>query len=332
MPRTYQMDRRQLTLAALSGALLSTLSFGVAAQSFPSKPVRLIVPFPPGGAVDVYARIIQVPLATELGQPVIVENRAGASGMIGADFVAKSPPDGYVLLVGNVATLAMNSAIYSKMAYDPIKDLTPIFHTVQVNYVLVVHPSVPVRTTAELISYAKKNPEKLAYGSSGAGSAQHMAAELFKGQTNTSMVHAPYKGTGALVNDLLAGHVQLAFADMASMMPQVKAGRLRALGVGGLKRSDEYPELPTISESAQLPGYEAVAWQGLAGPAGLPPQITRRFNEALARVHASPSLKEKLATAGLTSVGSTPEGFGQYIRAEVVKWTKVARDNGISAE
>lgn len=304
----------------------------VSAQPYPNRPVRLIVPFPPGGAVDAYARSVQAALADNLGQPVIIENRAGASGMIGAEMVAKAPPDGYTLLVGNIATMAMNAGIYTKMPYDPMRDLTPIMQTVMVNYVLVVNPAVPVRSVAELVAYARANPAKLSYGSSGSGSAQHMAAELFKAQTGTNITHVPYKGTGALVGDLIAGHIQVAFADQASMMPQVKAGKLRALAVGGARRSPEYPDIPTVAEAGNLSGYEAVAWQGMAGPAGLSPAIVKRLNEAFAKVQAAPEVRERLTGVGLTPVGGTPEEFGRYIKNEIAKWTKVAKDIGATID
>jgi tripartite-type tricarboxylate transporter receptor subunit TctC len=319
-------------LRALLGCVAVVLAPLATAQPFPGKPVRLIVPFPPGGAVDVYARIIQPALSENLGQPVVIENKTGASGMIGTETVAKSPPDGYTLVVGNIATFAMNVGIYRKMPYDPVKDLTPVMHTVKVNYVLVVNPGVPVRTVAELVTYAKANPGKLSYGSSGSGSAQHMAAELFKAQTGVNLTHVPYKGTGALVGDLVAGHLQVAFADQASMMPQVKAGKLRALGVGGLQRSPEYPDIPTIAEAGNLPGYEAVAWQGIAGPAGLPPAVVARLNEAFTKAHESPGMKDKLGAAGLTSVGGTPEEFGRYIQSEIGKWSRVAREIGATVD
>ena len=313
-------------------ALLVLCATTAFAQPFPTKAVRLIVPFPPGGAVDVYARTIQPALAENLGQPVVIENKTGASGMIGADLVAKSAPDGYTVLVGNVATLAMNVGIYKKMPYDPLKDLAPVMQTVMVNYVLVVHPSVPVKSVAELVAYAKANPGKLSYGSSGSGSAQHMAAELFKAQTGVDITHVPYKGTGALVGDLIAGHVSMAIADQASMMPQAKAGKLRALAVGGLTRSAEYPDLPTIAESGLLPGFEAVAWQGIAVPVAVPPAIVKRLNEAFQKAQESPGMKEKLAAAGLTAVGGTPDEFGRYIRGEIAKWSKVAKDIGATVD
>lgn len=316
-------------------ALVASLAFAATAalaQTYPTKPVRLIVPFPPGGAVDVYARTVQPALAEDLGQTIVIENKTGASGMIGADSVAKAAPDGYTVLVGNVATLAMNVGIYKKMAYSPVTDLAPVMQTVMVNYVLVVHPSVPAKNVAELVAYAKANPGKLSYGSSGSGSAQHMAAELFKAQTGADITHVPYKGTGALVGDLIAGHVSMAIADQASMMPQVKAGKLRALAVGGLKRSPDYPDIPTISEAGNLPGFEAVAWQGIAVPIATPPAIVKRLNEAFMKAHEAPGMKEKLVAAGLTPVGGTPEEFGRYIRSEIAKWSKVAKDIGATVD
>ncbi|MCW5590851.1 MAG: tripartite tricarboxylate transporter substrate binding protein [Burkholderiales bacterium] len=316
-------------LLALLGIAFVTTAL---AQPYPTKPIKLIVPFPPGGAVDVYARIVQPALAENLGQPIVIENKTGASGMIGAESVAKSAPDGYTVLVGNVATLAMNVGIYKKMPYDPVKDFAPVMQTVMVNYALVVNPAVPAKDVKELVAYAKANPGKLSYGSSGSGSAQHMAAELFKASTGTDITHVPYKGTGALVGDLVAGHVSMAIADQASMMPQVKAGKLRALGVGGRKRSPEYPDIPTIAEAGSLPGFEAVAWQGIAVPVATPPEIVKRLNEAFAKAQDNPAIREKLIAAGLTPVGGTPDEFGRYIRSEIAKWSKVAKDIGATVD
>ena len=325
------MNANRRTLAAFLAAVAFAATTALA-QPYPTKPIRLIVPFPPGGAVDVYARTVQAALAENLGQTIVIENKTGASGMIGADSVAKAAPDGYTVLVGNVATLAMNVGIYKKMSYSPVTDLAPVMQTVMVNYALVVHPSVPPKNVAELVAYAKANPGKLSYGSSGSGSAQHMAAELFKAQTGADITHVPYKGTGALVGDLIAGHVSMAIADQASMMPQVKAGKLRALAVGGLKRSPDYPDIPTIAEAGNLPGFEAVAWQGIAVPVATPPAIVHRLNEAFTKAHAAPGMKEKLIAAGLTPVGGTPEEFGRYIRSEIAKWSKVAKDIGATVD
>ncbi|HVE51098.1 MAG TPA: tripartite tricarboxylate transporter substrate-binding protein, partial [Casimicrobiaceae bacterium] len=227
------------------------------AQPYPSKPIRIVVPFPPGGAVDFYARVVQQPLSEALGQTVIIDNRAGASGMVGADHVAKSVADGYTLLLGNIASLAINAGIYPKMPYDPVKDFTPIMRTIDVNYVLVVHPSVPVNSVAELIAHAKANPGKLAYGSAGSGSLPHLATELFKAGTGTELVHVPYKGGGPMVTDLLGGTVHVVIGDQANLMPHVKNGKLRALAVASPRRSPNHPELPTIAE-AGVPGFTAV--------------------------------------------------------------------------
>jgi tripartite-type tricarboxylate transporter receptor subunit TctC len=315
--------------------MLATLTLLLApqafAQAYPSKPVRVVVPFPPGGAVDFYARVVQAPLSEVLGQTVVIDNRAGASGMVGADHVAKSPPDGYTLLLGNIASLAINAGIYAKMPYDPAKDFTPIMHTIDVNYVLVVHPSVPAKSVTELIAYAKANPGKLAYGSAGSGSLPHLATELFKASTGTDMVHVPYKGGGPMVTDLLGGTVQVVIGDQANLMPHVKSGKLRGLAVASPRRSANYPDLPTIAE-AGVPGFQAVAWNGLVGPAGLPPDVVKRVHEAFVKVMALPDVREKLQGGGLDPVGDSPEEFARFIPAEIAKWSKIAKDVGARAD
>ena len=301
------------------------------AQPYPSRPIRLVVAFPPGGAVDAYARIVQARFGEALGQGIVIENRAGAGGMIGAELVAKAPPDGYTLLLGNIASLAMNVGVYSKMPYDPAKDFAPVLRTVDVNYALVVHPAVPANTVGELIAHAKSNPGKLSYGSAGAGSAPHLATELLKQRAGIDMVHVPYKGGGPMVTDLVGGQIQLAIGDQANLMPQVKAGKLRVLAVGSARRSPNYPEVPTIAE-AGFPGYEAGAWQGLVAPAGTPPDVVRRLNEALMRVMDMPEVRERLIGAGLEPVGGSPDDFARHIRAEVAKWTRIAKDVGARAD
>jgi tripartite-type tricarboxylate transporter receptor subunit TctC len=308
-------------------AILLCAALPALAQSYPSKPVKLIVPFPPGGAVDYYARAVQPRLAENLGQPILIENRAGAGGMVGADAVAKSPPDGYTLLVGNIAALAMNVGIYSKMTYDPVKDLTPILRTVAVNYVMAVHPSVPARSVAEFVAHARANPGKLSYGSAGSGSAPHLATELLKQRAGIDLLHVPFKGGGPMVTDLLGGQIEMVIADQANLMPHVKAGRLRALAVGTLERSSVHPELPTIAE-AGFPGFEARAWQGIVGPAGMAPDIVKRLNAAFIRAMAAPEVHQRLLEGGLDPIVGTPEAFGEFIRAEIAKWSKVAKDVG----
>jgi tripartite-type tricarboxylate transporter receptor subunit TctC len=315
-------------LAALVTTLAAACAF---AQAYPTKPIRVIVPFPPGGAVDFYARVVQPPLSELLGQQIVIENKVGASGMVGAEAVAKSAPDGYTLLLGNIASLAINVGIYPKMAYDPLKDFTPVIRTVDVNYVLVVHPSLPVKTVAELVAYAKANPGKLSYGSAGSGSLPHLGTELFKAQTGTDMVHIPYKGGGPMVTDLLGGNVQLVIADQANLMPHVQSGKLRALAVATPRRSPNAPDLPTIAESG-LAGFDATAWQGLVGPAGLPPDVVKRLNDAFNQVMAMPAVREKLVGGGLEPVGGTPEQFRAFIASEIAKWTKISKDVGAKAE
>jgi tripartite-type tricarboxylate transporter receptor subunit TctC len=317
--------RRLIALAALF------LCAAAVAQPFPSKQVRVVVPFPPGGAVDFYARVVQQGLSEALGQTVVIDNRVGASGMVGADHVAKSPPDGYTLLLGNIASLAINVGIYPKMAYDPVKDFTPIMRTIDVNYVLVVHPSVPATTVAELVAHAKANPKKLAYGSAGSGSLPHLATELFKAGTGTDMVHVPYKGGGPMVTDLLGGTVHVVIGDQANLMPHVKSGKLRALAVASARRSPNYPELPTIAE-AGVPGFQATAWNALVAPAGTPPDVVRRVHDAFAKTMAQPAVREKLMGAGLEPVGDTPEELARFIPAEIAKWSKIAKDVGARAE
>jgi tripartite-type tricarboxylate transporter receptor subunit TctC len=324
-----QIFRMRWRAVLLTIALIATSQ--AFAQVYPSKPVRLVVPFPPGGAVDFYARVVANPLSEMLGQPVVIDNKAGASGMIGADLVAKSAPDGYTLLLGNIASLAINVGIYPKMAYDPAKDFTPIIRTVDVNYVMVVHPSVPATTVAELIAYAKANPGKLAYGSAGSGSLPHLSAELMKSLTSTDLVHVPYKGGGPMVTDLLGGSVQVVIGDQANLMPHVKTGKLRALAVGSPRRSTLYPEIPTFTE-AGLVGFEVIAWQGLVGPPGMQPDVVKRLNEAFNKTMTIPDVRERLLVGGLDPVGGTPEEFGRFIRSEIVKWSKIAKDVGAKAE
>ena len=288
------------------------------------------MPFPPGGAVDFYARVVQQPLSDALGQPVVIENKAGASGMVGIDLVAKAAPDGYTLGLGNIASLAINVGIYEKMPYDPARDLTPITHTIDVNYALVVHPSIAARTVPELVAYAKANPGKIAYGSAGSGSLPHLATELFKSITGTDIVHVPYKGGGPMVTDLLGGTVQMVIADQANLMPHVKSGKLRAIAVASPKRSPNVPELPTIGES--LPGFQAVAWNGLVGPPGLAPDIVAKLNAAVVKVMALPDVRDKLAGGGLDVVGDAPDEFARFIRAEIAKWSAIAKQVGAKAD
>ena len=319
------------TLRALVAGVALAWAALAAAQGYPAKPIRVVVPFPPGGAVDFYARVVQQPLSELLGQPIVIDNKAGASGMVGAEAVARSAPDGYTLLLGNIASLAINVGIYPKMPYDPLRDFTPIIRTVDVNYVLVVHPSLPVKTVPELVAYARAHPGQLSYGSAGSGSLPQLATELFKAQTGTDIVHIPYKGGGPMVTDLLGGSIQLVIADQANLMPHVATGRLRALAVATPQRSPNAPDLPTIAESG-LAGFDATAWQGLVGPAGMTPDVVKRLNEAFNKAMALPAVREKLLGGGLEPVGGTPIEFSRFIGSEIAKWTKIAKDVGAKAE
>ncbi len=322
--------RRKWLHAALAATLAAAMPRTLFAQAWPSRPIRLIVPFPPGGAVDYYARIVQGPVGELLGQPLVVESRPGASGMIGADLVAKAPPEGYTLLLGNIASLAINAGIYERMTYDPAKDFTPVVHVDDVNYVLVVNAALPVRTTAELIAYAKARPGTLSYGSAGSGSLPHLAMELFKQRTGTDFVHVPYKGGGPMVTDIIGGQTQLTIADQANLMPHVASGKLRALAVSSPARSTVYPDLPTLGET--LPGFEATAWQAVVGPAGMPPDVVRRLNAAFNQAMADPAVRKRMVEGGLDPVGGTPEELGAFIRSEKAKWTQVAKSVGAKAE
>jgi tripartite-type tricarboxylate transporter receptor subunit TctC len=326
------MSRRAVVLGAAAAGVTATAALPALADTYPSKPIRLVVPFPPGGAVDLYARTVQSELQKRLGQAVVIDNRTGASGMIGADSVAKAPPDGYTLLVGNIAVFAMNSATFRKVPYDPVKDFTPILQTVMVPYVLVVSADLPARSVPELLALAKSRRGALAYGSSGSGSAQHMAAELFKSKTGAEMTHIPYKGVGAMVTDLIAGHVQVAFADQASMMPHVQAGKLRLLGVVSAKRAPDLPDVPTVAEALKLSDFVIAGWQGVAGPAGLPEPVVQRLNEAFNAAQSAPAVKDAFAKAGLHLVGGSPSALTRQMQTELSRWTRIALDVGAVAD
>jgi len=321
---------RRRTASWLAAAMLALPLCATAA--YPDKAIRLVVPAPPGGAIDFFARVVQPALTEVLGQSIIIDNKGGGGTMIGAAFVANAPPDGYTLLLGNIAGLAINVGIYSKMPYNPLKDFTPIARTVDVNFMLVVNPSLPVKTVAELIAYAKANPGKLSYGSAGSGSLSHLGTEIFKARTGINMVHVPYKGGGPMVTDVLGGSLQVVLGDQANLMPHVASGKLRALAVATTKRSANAPDLPTIAETSELAGFDATAWQGLVGPAAMQRDVVTRLNGAFNQVMAMPEVRDKLIKGGLVPIGGTPEDFTRFISEEIVKWVKVARDVGAKAD
>lgn len=301
-----------------------------AQQSYPARPIRLVVPSSPGGGTDITARIIAPKLSEYLGQQVVIENRPGAGTMIGGEVVARATPDGYTLLMG-ISTLAINPAMYKKVPYDALKDFAPISQVVAVPNILVTHPSLPVRTVKELIALAKARPGQINFASAGIGTNPHLSMELFLSMAGIKMVHVPYRGSGQGVIDLLAGHVSVMTPSTLTGLPYVKNGKLRALGVTSAKRAGGAPEIPTIAEAGVL-GYEAVQWFGVLAPAGTPREIVSRVHGEVVRVVRVADVKDRLAADGADAVGSRPEAFAAFIRAETAKWAKVVKTAGIRPE
>jgi len=301
------------------------------AQGYPAKPIRIVVPFPPGGATDILARAVAQKLTDAWGQAVVVDNRPGAGGNIGSEIVAKAAPDGYTLEMGTVGTHAINASLYAKMPYDHVKDFAPVILVAGVPNVLVVNPSLPVSSVQELIAYAKANPGKLNFASSGNGTSIHLAGELFKVMAGVQMTHIPYKGSAPALQDLIGGQVQLMFDNLPPSLPHIKAGKLRALAVTSATRSSALPDTPTIAESG-LPGFEASSWFGVLAPAGTPPAIIARLNAEIGAWLASAEAKEKMLALGANIGGGSPEDFARHIAAETAKWQKVVKASGAKVD
>lgn len=297
-----------------------------AASEYPTRPIRFLVPSAPGGTPDIIARVVGAELNRQMGQPVVVDNRPGANGAIGLHILVRSAPDGYTIGYGPVSAVAINPSI-TKLPYDSQKDLQMVVQLVFGLHILTVTPSLPVKSVQELIDYAKANPGKLSYGSSGSGSTQHVGMEMFKLMTGTQMVHVPYKAIQAAITEVIGGRVHVVFDNLASMLPHVRAGRARALGVTSLKRSHAIPELPTISE-AGVPGFEVSTWSGVIVPAGVPKHLVTRLNAEINKALVSAAAKEKLAGSGYELVGGTPEQFTEHVKKEVAKWADVVKRTG----
>jgi tripartite-type tricarboxylate transporter receptor subunit TctC len=320
--------RRLFVVAA--GALAVAAALPAFAQSYPAKPVRFIVPFPPGGPVDTTARGFTQKLSESWGQQAIVENRAGAGGIVGAEAAAKSAPDGYTFFVGSIHHSVL-PGLNPKLPYNVEKDLVPVTFAAQFPIILVAHPSVPAKTVQELIAYAKQNPGKLAYGSAGNGGGTHLAGELFKTLAGVDLLHVPFKGSAPAMTDLLGGQVQLMFSDAPTALPHIKSGRVRALGVGSPKRSALVPDVPTIAESG-VKGYDAYSWAGVFAPAGTPKEILVKVNGDIVKALSDPEVKKRLLEAGAEAAPGTPEQFGAFLKGEIAKWGKVVKDANIKAD
>ena len=302
------------------------------AQSYPQKPIRLVVPYSAGGAGDIFARTMGQKLGEALGHQVIVDNRPGANGIIGMELVAKSPPDGYTIVMGNSAPMVLNPSLYAKLAYDPVRDFAPITQGTLYPYILIVHPSVPARSVAELITLARSRPGQMQYGSSGAGGANHLAGEMFRRAAKIEIVHIPFKGSAPALADVLAGHVPMMFDTIVTSAPQLKAGKVRALAVTGARRAPQVPEIPTIAESG-FPGYAVTSWQSLLAPAGTPRPIIERLYQESVKALKMPDVIERLATQGGNElVGNTPEEFAAIIKKEIALYSKVIREANIRLE
>ncbi|MDB5812625.1 MAG: hypothetical protein JWN94_4747 [Betaproteobacteria bacterium] len=311
-------------------AVFAAAAPAVLAQAFPAKPVRLIAASSPGSGVDIVARIVAQKLGEQLNQQVVVDNRAGAGGNLGAELAAKAPPDGYTLFMGTPAH-AINTGLYRKLNYDLVRDFAPVSQVTSGQYVVVVHPSLPAKSIKELIALARAKPGALNYGSAGSGNATHLAGELFASATNTKLVHVPYKGSGPALVDLVGGQVQLMFSNLTAALPQIKTSRIRALAVTGQTRAAAAPELPTLIE-AGVPGYVVTSWYGVLAPAATPRDLIARLNSDLARTMSAPDIRDRLAGEGAEPSTGTPEQFAAFIRAEITQWTKVIKNAGIVAE
>ncbi len=318
-------------LHTVSTVILSALAVSAVADDYPNKAIRLIMPYPVGGSIDIAGRMVAQRLADNLGQAVVVDNRTGAGGIVGTETGARAAPDGYTVLMGGVGTLALSPSLQKNLPYDPNKDFTPVTLLVTIPYVVVVQPSFKAANIRELIALAKAKPNEINYGSGGSGSAPHLAAELFKTMADVRITHVPYKGSTPAITDTMSGQVQLTFTGIPSVMTQMKAGRLRPIGVTSLKRTAALPEVPTIAESG-VPGYEVNPWFGVLLPARTPQPLVSRLNAEILKVLQLPATRERFAAEGFEAAGTSPAQFAAYIKTEQIKWGKVIKEAGIKAD
>ena len=334
---THKLRRRACIATLALGSLIGLASLPAAAQSaWPTKPVRIVVPFTPGGTTDILARAMAPELSRAFGQNFIVENRAGAGGNLGADVVAKSPADGYTLVMGTVGTHGINKALYDKMPFDPVKDFAPVTLVASVPNVMVMNAekarAMGINSVPDFVRYAKANPGKLNMASSGNGTSIHLAGELFKSQTGTFMVHFPYRGSGPALLDLIGGNTDVMFDNLPSSMPHIKSGKLKAFAVTSAQPSAALPDVPTVEQAAGLKGFEASSWFGLLAPAGTPPEIVNRIQQEVAKSLATPAMREKLSAQGAVPSGNTPQEFAKLIDAEISKWARVVKVSGAKVD
>ena len=318
------------TTGVIATAAMVLLAYGMGiatAQNYPTKPIRLIAPFPPGGSTDLLARVMAQKLIEAWGQQVIVENRGGAGGTIGVELAARAPADGYTLVMGHIGTFGANPTLYPKLPYDPIKDFAPVTLLAMVPNAMVVHPALPVRTVKDVLAVARAKPGQMLYGSGGNGSAAHLAVVYFELLAKIKLTHIPYKGTGPAIVDLIAGQTSMMITGMAALMPHIKSGKLRPLAVGTAKRLAVLPDVPTINE-AGVPGYEATQWYGILAPAATPRDIVLKLNAEMVKALRQPDVRERLAADGTVPVGNTPEEFGAHIKTEIARWAPVVKASG----
>jgi tripartite-type tricarboxylate transporter receptor subunit TctC len=330
-PSLSRLAAHSSVVLIIAAVLTATGAHAQSAQTYPSRPVRWIVPFAPAGPTDLMSRAVAEKVSQRLGQQFVVDNRPGAGGNIGAEVVAKSAPDGYTLMIGHVGTHAINVTLYPKLAFDPVRDFTPITLIATLPLALILHPSVPAKNVKELIAHAKAHPGQLNFASAGNGGPTHLTGELLKTSAGIDIVHVPYKGNAAALIDLVAGRVQMMFSNMLTSMPHVRAGKLRAIAISSPKRSPQAPDLPTIADSG-VPGFSAVPWYGVLGPAGLPRPIVAKLNSEISQAIALPDMHERFVAQGIDLQSSTPEQFAALIKSEVVKWRKVVRDAGAKVD